>query len=411
MEFGELRSRLMQRQDSGSWALVRAWAEQAWDEQPERFEDEWLPYLVDQVRRWRPRVCDCPGHWKRRFAAGRFAPMQLVRALHFQADEPRRAEVLAAMATSPDLTSVETLSFGGGVFVAASREAELLAQASLPSLRTLELLGAFRSLSRARITTLAGASWLGQVERLDISGCEVSGDGLEGLWEAGLGASLVELVAAGLEAAPPGLFAEVLARAPRLERLDWRRSTLDVRGLEGLRGAAQLRELSLDGARLRAAEVGALCVAALPELRSLTLMHAGLTPQQGARVLEWASSCASLRVLNLAHNELDAGALVGLGALSGLRVLVLSYNPIRDEGARRIGEVAWTQLSALGVEGCVLSVDAMEAMLRTEGLRGLKTFAWGDNIGMRRAEIERMRALLGAPGPAARVQQPSRYLI
>ncbi len=409
MEFGELRSRLMQRQDSGSWALVRAWAEQAWDEQPERFEDEWLPYLVDQVRRWRPRVCDCPGHWKRRLAAGRFAPMQLVRALHFQADEPRRAEVLAAMATSPDLTSIETLSFGGGAFVGASHEGVHLAQASLPSLRTLEVPGAFLGSGRGRLETLGEASWLGQVARLDISGCEVGSGALGRLWNAGLGASLVELVAAGLTGEVAGAFAQVLARAPRLERLDWRRSALDMRGLEGLRGAAQLRELSLDGARLREAEVGALCAAALPELRSLTLMHAGLTPPQGARVLEWASSCANLRVLNLADNELDAGALVGLGALSGLRVLVLSYNPIRDEGARRIGEVAWTQLSALGVEGCVLSVDAMEAMLRTEGLRGIKTFAWYDNRVMVAAELEYMRGLLKARG--AGVLQPIRYLI
>jgi hypothetical protein len=84
MDFGELRSQLADRQDSQGWALVWQWAEQVWEVAPKHFEAKWLPCLIEQVGRWRASVCDCPAPWKRHLLAGRFGPMQPVRAPRFQ---------------------------------------------------------------------------------------------------------------------------------------------------------------------------------------------------------------------------------------------------------------------------------------------------------------------------------------
>jgi hypothetical protein len=377
MDFGELRSRLAGEQDSKGWSLVRAWAEQAWEAEPERFEAEWLPYLLDQVGQWRARVCDCPGHWKRRVYEERFAPLQLVRTLYFQsAEEQQLARWLEAAARSPDLGRVEMLSLAQVHIDDALLDR--LARLQLPALRALVLDGCSTDLGR-----LEAAPWLPQLVSLSIERTRTSPIVFDKLLGAGLGERLETLWAAkpkNVRQSLPSLGA-ILPRMPRLKQLNWEHHTLRAAELEALAswgGALPLVELTLGRGGVEPGVIAALGAVNMPQLRQMTWRNAALDGDAAA-LIAWAAQQGALTHLNLASCGIEHEALGALEQLSKLSVLVLSRNAIGDRGVEQIARVPWEQLRGLGLEGCGISRVGAQRLAGCEALAGLKRLAISGN--------------------------------
>jgi hypothetical protein len=381
MDFGELRSRLAGEQGSKGWSLVREWAELAWEAEPERFEAEWLPYLVDQVGQWRAKLCDCPGTWKRRIHDGRFAPLQLVRTLYFQAAEQMQlGPWLEAAARSPDLSGVETLSLSQVKLDNALLDQ--LARLQLPSLRTLDLDNCEADLGR-----LERAPWLPQLVSLSIQNTRCTADTFARLCDAGLGERLETLHGSVTryfklaKGAKPVALGAMLPRMPQLRQLDWRGHILRGVELEALArwgGSPQLTELTLGGKAIEPAAIAALTTLSLPGLRMLTVRSSALD-DEAATLIKWAAQQGQLTHLNLADCKVEAAALEAMEQLARLSVLVLSYNAIGDRGVELITRVPWEQLRGLGLAGCGLSRVGAQRLASCEALRRLKRLALAGN--------------------------------
>ena len=171
-DIGELRAHLEHRRDSQGWALVRAWAELAWEADPVQFDEVWLRYLSDHLSRWPAQVCDAPLGWIKRLASSRapFGPMRLVRHIRLDGRADGSFNMLYALAdraelSAVELSSVELLS-ARGVMASETVMERLCAEGRLPALRELSVGG----LSMCGGDALFNSPLMAQLEALFIGG-------------------------------------------------------------------------------------------------------------------------------------------------------------------------------------------------------------------------------------------------
>jgi hypothetical protein len=160
-ELGELRAALAYRRGTHGWALVRGWAEQAWEADPQQFEEVWLPYLRGQLADWPARLCDAPKRWlQRALMAGGFGPLHIARSITLPEREllsgihrPADWVYLDRWATIPELASVERLHTR---HFSSDAEIEAMgAPGAWPALRELIVDSQFGPVSDATIWTSA----------------------------------------------------------------------------------------------------------------------------------------------------------------------------------------------------------------------------------------------------------------
>lgn len=148
------------------------------------------------------------------------------------------------------------------------------------------------------------------------------------------------------------------------------------KGLDAVLGALDpkaLLSLELPGNKLR--ETGAQRLARGP-FSSLRVLDLGGANQlgEGLRAV-FSADLPELRVLRLGGGKLQAGALV---ARPGLRALDLSQAKLGAE-AEGLGALAFPDLEHLGLEGCGLDADGVEALAKGPLLRTVKRLELGHN--------------------------------
>ena len=123
-------------------------------------------------------------------------------------------------------------------------------------------------------------------------------------------------------------------------------------------------------------------VARAPWLARITkLILRGAAGEEGLAALAKSKHVAGLQALTLSSNELPGEALEGLGKqLPALRHLVLTNNPIGDEGAAALA--AWShlnQLRSLYLTACELSAKGLTSLLAGGQLVRLEKWTLSQN--------------------------------
>lgn len=253
------------------------------------------------------------------------------------------------------------------------RGCRALASASLPSLKTLNL--AHNHVGDEGCQALAQASWLGHLERLRLSGQQITATG-----------------AAALAAAP----------AHSLSELAFSHGALGDEGLELLLRApwaSSLERLELDGCGLGPAGAAALAGATHMERLSVLSLRENLLGSRAARALAQADHLARLEILDLSNNPIgDEGleALVELSLWPKLRELRLVAGQITSRGVCALALAAkpWTSLEVLDLGSNRIDDEGGQALAQSERLPALRRLELGANaLGARG-----MAALLKARG-------------
>ncbi|MEZ4360595.1 MAG: hypothetical protein R3B48_10455 [Kofleriaceae bacterium] len=114
--------------------------------------------------------------------------------------------------------------------------------------------------------------------------------------------------------------------------------------------------------------------------RLATLIIRGPIGDEGLAALLRSRHLDGLTALNLSANELSGEELALGKALPSLRRLVLTNNPLGDDGAKALAR--WThldQLRTLYLTACELSADGLGALLRSGKLRRLEKLTLSNN--------------------------------
>jgi uncharacterized protein (TIGR02996 family) len=332
-----------------------------------------------------------------------------VRRLHIgSADgdsEPLGDAGLAALAASPHLAGLEALSFGmeqigeglqalaGASWIGSLRSLDLsgneigddaltsfLSDAPLRRLERLVLDGTGAGLGA--VQALAEADRFGELRVLDLSNNQIGGAGLASL--AG-SAHLPRLAALNLNGAylEPGSLGP-LGTAPWFAQLTELRlvgnNKLELNDLEALLGAPsfpRLTALALGSGKF--GDAGAKTVAAATVLRELTQLDVpscGLT-SAGVAALAQSPNLTKLRALELFSNKGTSAAAVAVATspvMANLRRLGLSNNGITDEGAEALARSKHlTQLCSLSLRANQITDKGIAALAASSTLRHLES--------------------------------------
>ena len=433
--FGQLRSLLHARAADDPEAEdaradeVHDLIEQAWQDDPTRYEAQWRPYLdahheamptlvfprlsdLDEAHRtYLPARCglgllDSRGLDGRLDALldGPLAPRLRALALSCLA---LREEDVRRLATTPALQGLHTLCLAHNPLSPALVDA-LARSPHLAGLRALEV--EFCGLDAAAIPALLGPNTLWQLDALMLDGNPLGEEGVRALGRA---PGLARLRKLGLENIKIGrwgmdeLFGALLASPlPALRELSlahvWSGHYLrDNRWPELLRSRAPaLESLDLSGNSLIPPVIKALVANLPPTLRTLWLHNTSLRGD-GARLF-LAHMQTGLHTLSLSGCELWSSATVlsepwpALDAPPTLRALDLGYNRLDDETLA--GLVACPHLGALeSLELChnALTDAGAQALVRSPHLGALRhlSVSYNDQMTARgvRALMEGLR--------------------
>jgi uncharacterized protein (TIGR02996 family) len=226
-----------------------------------------------------------------------------------------------------------------------------LAQARFSALRSLDLRWA--SIDPPALRALLSCPWVGQLERLELSGTFgdeearllAECDALAGLWH-------LELV--GIRIGPAGVSA-----------------LLNSRKMTALQTLELTSSIDCDPAGRRDG---------LPSLTALTL-HVKKMTADGVRALAASSLASRLRHLDLSRSGLEPEACAALAvpAFAGLRSLELSSSNVGKAGAAALAKGPFRDLVRLGLNGCELGDSGVKALLRPDAFPSLSILELASN--------------------------------
>jgi uncharacterized protein (TIGR02996 family) len=277
------------------------------------------------------------------------------------------ADALSVLVASPHLAGLKVLRFPSNNLGNAGLRA-LTQSATLTALEELDLSALGRHerynydpiIRAAGMKSLMGWAGLARVRSLNLSGNDVSRDGLRSLLRSPHAAAIKELSLRDgrLDGQTMAEFASAVPEL-RLETLDLGENVLKELGAEYIATAPCLRELK--ELRLDRCEI----------------------PLAGARVLaKKATFIDSLRVLHIGHNHFGP---VGLGALlervaPSLHTLRMRDNDLFDKGAALLaGSPASDELLEVDLSQNGLGAAAALALGESPHLRGLLVLRLADN--------------------------------
>lgn len=294
------------------------------------------------VKAWRARGLDIG--FDRGFIRSVRGPAAAIIAAHDDlAREPITAlaaipaDPLAPLLALPLLARVETLELG---YPLADPGAALLAAASLPALRSLQIAPGTLAVAGAR--ALGAAAWLPQLRQLLVFG------------------------------ASPRLHVELFASARNVTALEIVSAPLASNAADIVRCMPALQSLKLCLNQL-GPQVTALATVPLPRLANLELRHQELR-EPGVRALSEATAWPMLRRLSISSNAVGDDGIIALADAPLCRTLVeldIGDNALTARGIRALGTSPHlARLKYLDLRYTARSEDLVHAII--DGFPGLE---------------------------------------
>lgn len=370
--FGEVRS-ILQRSGNRRrvFETLCAWVDRV--EDLEQLQQELLPYIEGYLVEWPDEDRVVPARWVERMAQGEpVLGMAMARALTFH------------------WVGAWRNPWGRRAVTAGFWDHEALAHVRLLDLSRLD-----RETIGEPLGEIGASNALTGVERLVLDSRGVEDDELEGLLRAGSFPRLRRLELP-TNALMDGAIQTICERSAgwELEALVLDRNEITWEGLEELSRCSALftlRELSL--ATLVFTEDALCALAGAPAMRGLRALNLGSNALgRGLEAMAASWKIEALERLDLWRDEVGADGLEALleaGALDHLEALELGDNPdLGDAGVERLCQSeAVAGLRELGLFGCQLGEDGLQAILECEALSSLTTLNLKNNPGLEHPDM------------------------